>query len=942
MRKLLFTWLLSTAAVSFTIAQDGKVIAKNPEVITGQLIKITEPLSQIKPNPALKDVIVRDENGVVWSNVRPKPQPFIGENYPEQNALTADPAMQKNYNANNDAPTINAATIGANFNGMGFSNVNPPDPTVCVGPNHVIQMINGNSGAYFKVYNKTGGQVVAQTFLDAITGRGGLGDPIALYDQLADRYVLTEFANTSETGSEGLIFAISQTNDPAGSWYVYFFSTGTIFPDYPKFSVWPDAYYATTNDFTASYVGSTVYAFDRTKMIAGNTTATMQKFTLGSTSKFFSMCPVLWQGTSTPPSGTGGLIAYMADDAWTTTTSDVDSIGLLEFKVNFTTPSSTTVTARSSLATSAYKSDICTAIRGRCISQPGSTVAVEALQQRLMNQPIYRNFGSYEGIVLNHIVDKGGNISGVRWYELTKTSGNWSINQQSTYTPDNTHRWMPSVCYDKFGNIGLAYNVSSSSTGVFPGVRFTGRKSCDPLNSMTYAEQTIVAGTAANSSTRYGDYNHLVADPDGTTFWFTAEWNGASTWSTRVASFTLDQCTPVVCGDPTGLTSSSITNTSATVSWTAVGSATSYDVDYKLSSSATWINAATATTSTSVNLSALTQGSAYDWRVRANCSGGSGNYVSAQFTTTSPVTCNTPTGLASSSVTSSSATVSWTAVSGANNYTVEYKLSSATAYTVAASAATTSVNITGLTASSTYDWRVRANCTSLSSAFANAQFTTGTVQTTCPSTYDNVANGAFSNAQTIPLNTDIKGRISPTGDNDYYRFVITTGGTATITLTTLPGDYDIRLYNSAQSQLAISQNGGTLNETINRTFTAGTYFARVYGYNGANSSTVCYTLKVATGTASSPETGNEVDITGKGKIQMFPNPVQKTLNLNIAGLTTRADIKVFDMNGRQLMRRQTTTANTVLDVHKLANGVYFIKVDDINGNTIYQSKVVKQ
>jgi hypothetical protein len=943
MRKLLFTWLLSTAVVSFTIAQDGKVIAKNPEVITGQLIKITEPLSQIKPNPALKDIIVRDENGVVWSNVRPKPQPFIGENHAEQNAMAADPIMQKNYNSgNSQSPEMNAATIGANFNGMGFSNVNPPDPSLCVGPNHVIQMINGSSGAYFKVYNKTGGQVVAQTFLDAITGRGGLGDPVALYDQLADRYVLTEFANTSETGSEGLIFAVSQTNDPAGSWYVYFFSTGTIFPDYPKFSVWPDAYYGTTNDFTASYVGSTVYAFDRAKMIAGNTTATMQKFTLGSTSKFFSMCPVLWQGTTAPPSGTGGLIAYMADDAWTATTSDVDSIGLLEFKVNFTTPSSTTVTTKSSLAASTFKSDICTATRGRCISQPGSTVAVEALQQKLMNQPIYRNFGSYEGIVLTHIVDKGSNISGVRWYELTKTSGNWGINQQSTYTPDNTNRWMPGVCYDKFGNIGLAYNVSSSATGVFPGARFTGRKSCDPLNSMTYAEQTIVAGTAANASTRYGDYNHLVADPDGTTFWFTAEWNGASTWSTRVASFTLDQCTPSLCGDATGLSSSSLTNTSATISWTAVSGATSYDVDYKLSTSATWINAVTATTSTSVNLSALTQGSVYDWRVRANCASGSGNYVSAQFTTTSPAVCNAPGGLTSSSVTSGGATVAWTAVSGATSYTVEYKLSSATAYTTVAAAATgTSVSITGLTASSTYDWRVRANCASGSSTYTNAQFVTSAATSVCPGPLDVSTNGTRGGAATIPFNTDTKGLINPSGDNDYYKFVITNAGSITVTLGTLPGDYDLRLYRN-NTQVAISELAGSSSETINYNATAGTYYARVYGYNGANSSTVCYTLKVALGTASVPETGNGSDITGKAKIQTFPNPVHQVLNVNIPGLSARADIRLFDINGRLLMRKQTTQANTELDIRKLANGVYFVKVDDVNGNAIYQSKIVKQ
>lgn len=232
--------------------------------------------------------------------------------------------------------------VTANFAGIGYQPLNPPDPSLCVGPNHVIQMINGSSGALFLITDKAGNQLKAATFLDAITGKGGLGDPIALYDQLADRYVLTEFVNKAEAGSEGLAMAVSQTPDPLGAWYVYFFSTGTTFPDYPKFSVWNDAYYATTNDFAnaTSYSGSSVYAFDSAKMLAGNATATMQRFTLGSASKHFSMSPVCLEGTTTPPAGTGGLIAYMFDDAWTSTTADADSIGIFKFDVNFTTPAS--------------------------------------------------------------------------------------------------------------------------------------------------------------------------------------------------------------------------------------------------------------------------------------------------------------------------------------------------------------------------------------------------------------------------------------------------------------------------------------------------------------------------------------------------------------------------------------------------------------------------
>ncbi|MBK7307507.1 MAG: fibronectin type III domain-containing protein [Chitinophagaceae bacterium] len=310
------------------------------------------------------------------------------------------------------------------------------------------------------------------------------------------------------------------------------------------------------------------------------------------------------------------------------------------------------------------------------------------------------------------------------------------------------------------------------------------------------------------------------------------------------------------CGTVSGLAASAITNTTANVSWTALGGALNYDVDYKLNSSGTWINAATATTSLSVALSGLTQGSLYDYRVRANCTGATGAYAQAQFTTTSPASCNAPAGLASSAITASSATVSWGAVSGAANYDVDYKLNSSGTWINAATAtASTSVGLSGLTASSLYDWRVRANCTAigLSSAYAQAQFTT-TAVITCPGPLDVSTNGTAAGAATIPFNTDVKGTISPTGDNDYYKFVITTGGTATITLTTLPFDYDLKLYSSnGTSQLAISQAGGTTSETITRTYTAGTYYAHVYGYNGATSASLCYTLRVQLGTATQQE-----------------------------------------------------------------------------------------
>ena len=389
------------------------------------------------------------------------------------------------------------------------------------------------------------------------------------------------------------------------------------------------------------------------------------------------------------------------------------------------------------------------------------------------------------------------------------------------------------------------------------------------------------------------------------------------------------------CGTPIGLSSSSITNTTATVSWTTVSGAVSYDVDYKAASSGTWINAATATTATSANLGGLTQGTLYDWRVRTNCASESSSYSQAQFTTTAP--CNAPTGLASSSVTSSSATVSWTAVSGAASYDVDYKLNSSGTWTNAATGTTgTSVNLSGLTASSLYDWRVRANCgANGSSGYSQAQFTTAAASV-CPGPYDVSTNGTRSGAATIPFNTDIKGLVNPSNDNDYYRFVITTGGTITMTLTTLPANYHLRLLNSSGSTLQTSSNSGTNNETINRTVTAGTYYARVYPSNSNQwNATNCYTLRVALGTATR---GDDL-ITAKPVI-VFPNPVTKTMNVSIPDIQGMADIRVFDIYGKLVQQRSTGQANTQLDMSSLPSGMYVVKV--MNDGKETAMKIVKQ
>jgi hypothetical protein len=391
------------------------------------------------------------------------------------------------------------------------------------------------------------------------------------------------------------------------------------------------------------------------------------------------------------------------------------------------------------------------------------------------------------------------------------------------------------------------------------------------------------------------------------------------------ANFTIGAA--VACGDPTGLTAGSITNTSAIVSWAAVASALSYDVDYKLNTATTWTNIATGTTATSANIAGLTQGTLYNWRVRATCSAGSGNYVAAQFTTSAP--CGTPATLASSAITSSSATVSWGAVSGAISYAVDYKLNTSATWTTAtASTASTSVSISGLTASSLYDWRVSATCASGTSAFATAQFTT-TAVSTCPGALDVSTNNTTAGAATIPFNTNVFGTINVGSDVDHYKFVITTGGTITLTLTTLPANYQLRLVNSAGSILQTSNNSGTNNETITRTVTAGTYYARVYPQNSSQFNAAnCYTLRVQLGTASRNDGGLAI---AAGKLSVYPNPVGDIATLAFNATANGTAIMIVSDQTGAIVSKQTIAVVqgdnlSQLDVSKLSNGIYFVKI----------------
>lgn len=283
-----------------------------------------------------------------------------------------------------------------------------------------------------------------------------------------------------------------------------------------------------------------------------------------------------------------------------------------------------------------------------------------------------------------------------------------------------------------------------------------------PTTSSTWVGTTSTSSTSLNltglsSSTAY-------------------DWQVKTNCSALGSSFTQSTFTTLApCNAPGSLSVSGITSSAATVSWGAVTGAVTYTVEYKLSTSSTWIGT-TSTTSTSLNLTGLSSSTGYDWQVKTNCSSIGSSFVQGTFTTVAP--CNTPSGLTVSGITSSGATVAWAAVTGAVTYTVEYKASTSSTWVGTTSTSSTSLNLTGLSASTAYDWQVKTNCSTIGSSFAQGTFTTtaSCVEPTSP-----VVSNVAANSVTIGWTA------STTATSYTYEYKLTTsstwGGTTNTTLT---------------------------------------------------------------------------------------------------------------------------------------------------------------
>jgi len=384
-------------------------------------------------------------------------------------------------------------------------------------------------------------------------------------------------------------------------------------------------------------VGTAV--LDRAKMLSGDPSASMQYISLGSASNPWAMLPSDWDGTNTPLAGEPDYFTFYDD--WSS--SSIQYLRIWSFTTNWNNPGNTTFTETNVLTPQAFDETLCADAsgRGQCIPQPGTSVKLDDLSDRLMYRLQYRNFGSYQVMLTNHTVNVDGNgHAGVRWYELRNSGSGWGIYQQGTYAPDASHRWMGSMAMNGQGDIALGFSVSDG-TSTYPSIRYTGRRATDPLGQMTVTEQSIIAGTGSQTGSvgRWGDYSMMSVDvTDDLTFWFTTEYlqtTGGAPWRTRIASFKFSNV-PAVITTP----ASSITTTAGTLNGTINPNGLSSTYHFEWGTTTSYGNSTTATSagsgSTVVNVNAgisgLTTGTTYHYRLVGVNSDGTTNGNDMNFT----------------------------------------------------------------------------------------------------------------------------------------------------------------------------------------------------------------------------------------------------------------------------------------------------------------------
>lgn len=474
-----------------------------------------------------------------------------------QSMNAADPARHAaTRSTSNATPTLDergAASAANFFPGIGSDVYTipgvPADTTGAAGKTQYVQWVNEAFAVFDKASGQMHGPIEGRYIWKGFprTKDGSLhpcekyndGDPVVAYDRIRDRWLLSQFAVTNGPPYYECI-AVSASPDALGSYHRYAFKFDK-FDDYPKFSIWPDAYYATFNMFDSDSEGNDVpiggkaCAFNKIKMEVGDPTAEMICFDTASG----GLLPSDFDGPSEALPQTGAYFLNFTSNT---------SLNLWILKPNWNSnPAKATFSGPTPVPVPPFT--VACGDAGSCIPQKASDQRLESLGDRLLFRIAYRGFSDHESIVVLHSVqvpnDNGSSRTGIRWYEFRDLSnGSPTVYQKSTYAPnDGLSRWMGSAAMDRMGNILIGYSVSGPD--LFPSIRYAGRLAGDPLDTLS-TEVVAFDGQGSQGVDRWGDYSSVTLDPtDNCTFWLTTEYlkdSGAYNWRTHIRHLQFPNC----------------------------------------------------------------------------------------------------------------------------------------------------------------------------------------------------------------------------------------------------------------------------------------------------------------------------------------------------------------------------------------------------------------
>ena len=472
------------------------------------------------------------------------------------------------------APTMPGPLL--TFEGQGNTcGCQPSDSEGDVGPNHYVEAVNESIRIFDKNGNTLLGPTSYNSFFSSLTGtpcaNANDGDPYVIYDHAADRWLISDFAFPSFPGSSfWQCIGISQTSDPvSGGWFLYALQVDPANPtylgDYPKFALWnsggspaQNAYFLTMNLFASptSFNGVRVYALDRASMLTGGPTHAIG-FTLSATDvgASYSFVAATAKPIGDPPP-TGRNEMVLAIDSPASGGVTLTQVHARFFHVDFVTPTNSVFGVGTSHLPNAEITvngfvDAFTNTTEDLVPQLGTSVKLDTLGDKIMTPVVYQNRGGTESLWADQTVMENypNGPTAVRWYQFNVTGGNFpatAVQQQSwDNTTDGLWRWMPSIGVDQNGNTAIGY--STSSTTIFPSIRYAGRLAGDPPSNLAQGEAIMFPGVGFHSGVRWGDYTRTEVDPsDGLSFWHINQYAQSGTWHTRIGKFAFAPltCTP--------------------------------------------------------------------------------------------------------------------------------------------------------------------------------------------------------------------------------------------------------------------------------------------------------------------------------------------------------------------------------------------------------------